>query len=97
MSTKPEIIFDVKDVNISDIMNQIHTDMESRGYDIDEMKNLSKNLEIKPTFSTNGGNSQLNGFAAAVNSTNNIQYWWIIPSQGGIKGKLLITLVVGDR
>ena len=89
MSTKPQIIFDVKDVNISDIMAQIHADMESRGYDIEEMKNLSRGLNIKTSAPT-AGCENLNRFAGAVNSSNNVQYWWVIPSQGGFKGKIRV-------
>ena len=47
MYDKPEIIFNSDKVDIKKIMEQIHENMKSRGYDIEEMKKLSRPLQIK--------------------------------------------------
>lgn len=90
MSSKPEIIFDVNDVNISAILEQIHDNMKTRGYDIEEMKKLSKGIEIKAPSASVCGCDYLNASTAAVNACYNVQYWWVIPNQGGLKGKLRV-------
>ena len=90
MSTEQEINFDVNDVNISDIMEQLHANIASRGYDIDELKRLSNGLTIKSPSVSTGGDEQLGNVATAVNSARNVQYWWVIPSQGGLKGKIRV-------
>lgn len=91
MSTKPEITFDLADVNISDILDQIHANMKARGYDIEELKRLGKGIEIKSPLSVApGGNEFLNNACASVSASCNVEYWWLIPPQGGLKGKLRV-------
>ena len=92
MSAKSEIIFDLEDVNISDILDQIHANMKTRGYDVEELKKLGRGIEIKSAFSSGMFNEFLNGSAAAAAASSHVEYWWVIPPQGGVKGKLRVLL-----
>jgi len=92
MYDKPEIIFNSDKVDIKKIMEQIHENMKSRGYDIEEMKKLSRPLQIKSAKQAHDASAPIFGAVAGVSATSNVQYWWPIPPQGGIKGKLRVFL-----
>lgn len=86
--SEQKINFNIDDVNITDIMAQIHENMKARGYDIEEMKKLSDPLHIAKTAVTDNGDTQ--SAVANANMSANVQYWWQIPAQSGLKGKLRV-------
>lgn len=86
-----KIIFDAQNVDIEDIMTQIHRKIETRGYSLDDLKSL-KDFKIKPPASTNGLNppvtANLDENSQRVIQTASVQYWWVIPGQSGFRNKL---------
>lgn len=86
--SEQKITFNVEDVNITDIMEQIHKNMKTRGYDVEELKNLNKELHIPKPVGVETGS--LDQSVSLLNSAINVQYWWQIPAQGGIKGRFRV-------
>ena len=86
--SEQKITFNLDDVNITDIMSQIHENIKSRGYDIEELKKLGSGIRIPKDvgYSPKG----LDECVASVNMSAQVQYWWQIPSQGGLKGKFRV-------
>ena len=45
--SEQKVIFNLDDVNITDIMSQIHENMKQRGYDVDKPRNLAKSVTVE--------------------------------------------------
>ena len=86
--SEQKVIFNLDDVNITDIMSQIHENMKQRGYDVEELKKLSNGIRIPQSIGTDVGG--FDGTVAYVNMSAQVQYWWQIPAQGGLKGKIRV-------
>lgn len=86
-----KIIFNADDVNITEIMAQIHAGLKSRGYDVEELKRLGKGLSLPkaPVLTENSG-SRMAEIMTNVNLTNHVEYWWQIPPQRDFRGKLRV-------
>lgn len=86
-----KIKFNVENVNISDIMTQIHDKIEARGYDmkkISELKNFTIKSQAENYPDTLDGN--LLPLADMVAQKSAVQYWWSIPNESGFKNKFRI-------
>ena len=86
-----KIKFNVENVNISDIMSQIHKSMEVRGYDMERINTL-KNFNIKSKVENypNYLDGNLSPLANMVTQKAAIQYWWSIPNESGLRKKIKI-------
>jgi len=86
-----KIKFNVENVNISDIMTQIHDKIEARGYDmkkISELQNFTIKSQAENYANVLDGN--LSPLADMVAQKSAVQYWWSIPNESGFKNKFRI-------
>ncbi len=86
-----KIKFNVENVDISDIMTQIHDKIEARGYDmkkISELQNFTIKNQVEGYANIIDGN--LSPLADMVAQKSAIQYWWSIPNESGLKNKFRI-------
>lgn len=88
---EPKIIFNLEDVNITEIMEQIHGNMRARGYDMEELKRLSGGLRV-PRAASPSAPGSMSASAASAGGVAHVQYWWPIPPQKGIKGRLRVLM-----
>lgn len=86
-----KIIFNADDVNITEIMAQIHANLKERGYDVEEMKRLGNGISLpKAPALTENSSARMTEIMTNVNLTNHVEYWWQIPPQRDFKGKLRV-------
>lgn len=74
-----EIIFDADNIDIENIMSQIHERVKSRGYDEAEIATLSKELVI-PTES-GPSDAPLGEYVHNAVASAEVKYWWVMPGK----------------
>lgn len=82
------IKFDLESVDITNIIEQIHENIEKRGYDMKEIKRLSSGVSISFSNISSPLGQRLNENIASVNHSHFVQYWWQIICESTIKQKL---------
>lgn len=79
-----DIKINLENVDVTDIMRQIHDRLRTRGYDPEEIKRLSKSPDNFEAVQ-NGAKERLAESVNAVSQLGYVEYWWQMP-QGGFKG-----------
>lgn len=90
-----DIKINVDNVDVAAIMRQIHENLKTRGYDLDEVKKLSEGIKRSTDLSMSFG-QRLKGSALKVSQTRQIQFWWQMPERKSVgeKFKTFIKKVV---
>lgn len=76
-----KIDFSPDNVDVNKIMKQIHENIKSRGYDLDELKRLPDRIGISFAQSNPLLCQRLDENLMAVNRSHFIQYWWDMPRE----------------
>lgn len=77
-----KVKFNIENVDITEIMKQLHKNLKSRGYDLNEMKQLKGGAAVSTTGSLHSISERLEHNLAEANSTQTVHYWWRMPSRG---------------
>jgi len=85
---KNPIKYDLENVDVMNIIKQIHDDLRVRGYDIDELKRLPECMN--GNFRKNQGllSNRLEENISAMSRSHFIQYWWDMPKEEQLKLKI---------
>lgn len=82
-SLEDKIIFNVENIDIEDIIKQIHSRIEKRGYNVNSIKNF--NMDIPQVINTKNRNVEN---VDILYKKSYIQYWWPLIAFPGLKGKI---------
>ncbi len=75
---KNNIVFNVKNIDITDIMRQIRENIKTRGHDVDELKNLKQGVKISSPSNHQPVSQRLDENLYQANLTYFVKYWWPI-------------------
>lgn len=81
-----DIKINADNVDVAQIMRQIHSNLKTRGYDVEEVKKLSKGINSNNDISKSFGET-LKGSTQKVFGTRHIQFWWQMHSQKSPVGR----------
>ncbi len=82
-----KIKFNLENVDVTDIIKQVHENIQSRGCDIGELKRLSEGIKMPSAGSDMLLSERINENLSALNNTNHIQYWWEMQDDGKLSSK----------
>ncbi|MEG0615697.1 MAG: methyltransferase domain-containing protein, partial [Oscillospiraceae bacterium] len=85
-----KIIFDVNNVDITDIMQQIEENVKKRKYDEEALKKLSEPFEIDVSDFNTISSELIAESVGITRAASDVKYWWEIPAGGGLKGKIRV-------
>lgn len=86
-----KVVINLENIDVEGIMAQIHENLKTRGYDLDELKGLNEGLSIPSLKETPAlSNAALSSVLSSMGGAAGIQYWWPMDSQPGIFGGIKV-------
>lgn len=76
-----DIKYNLDNIDITNIIKQIHANIKSNGYDMEELKKRPETYSANSSSSTPLLCQSLDKNVASVNSSNFIKYWWEMPKE----------------